>query len=104
MTIEQWLIQHGITRKEYLRQVVNRKVLADGLFMWLSVHAQAQHINIIHPGGIWSSRLSEVPVLTDAAIVLVLCCFLTSPKMTLSDKKEDSFYIMPLSDLREVAD
>ncbi len=98
------MIQHGITRKEYLRQVVNRKVLADGLFMWLSVHAQAQHINIIHPGGIWSSRLSEVPVLTDAAIVLVLCCFLTSPKMTLSDKKEDSFYIMPLSDLREVAD
>ncbi len=43
-------------------------------------------------------------MLTDAAVVLVLCCFLTSPKMTFGDKKEDSFYIMPLSDPREVAD
>ena len=43
-------------------------------------------------------------MLTDAAVVLVLCCFLTSPKMTFSDKKEDSFYIMPLLDPREVAD
>ena len=72
--------------------------------MWLSVHARAQHINIIHLGGIWSSRLLEVPVLTDAAVVLVLRCFLTSPKMTFGDKKEDSFYIMPLPDPREVAD
>ncbi len=97
-------MQHGITRKEYLWQVVNRNVPTDGLFVWLSIHVWAQHINIIHPGGIWSSRLSEVPVLTDATVILVLHCFLTSLKMTLSDKKEDSFYVMPLLDPREVGD
>ncbi len=43
-------------------------------------------------------------MLTDAAVVLVLHCFLTSPKMTFNDKKEDSFHIMPLSDPREAAD
>ncbi len=52
ITIKKWLMDHSITHKEYLRQIVNRCTIVDGLFLWLSVHASQQHINVVHPGGI----------------------------------------------------
>ena len=91
-------MDQGITRKEYLCQIVNRKSVADGLFLWLSVHACQQHLNVLHLRGIWTSRRSEIVVLTDAMITLVVGCFLLSPKMECFSVKDDSFYIKPLHD------
>ena len=104
MTIEQWLMDKGVTHKEYLCWIVNRKSVVDGLFVWLSVHACQQHMNVLHPGGIWTSRSSEVMVLTDATVTLVVGCFLLTPKMECFSVKDDSFYIKPLHDPHLVQD
>ncbi len=97
-TIEKWLMDHGIMCKEYLRHIVNRCTIVDGLFLWLSVHTSQQHVNVVHPGGIWTSRQSEIVVLIDATITLVVNCFLLSPKMDQFSVQDDSFFIKPLSD------
>ena len=97
-TIKKWLMDHSITHKEYLRWIVNRCAIVDRLFLWLSVHASQQHINVVHPGGIWTLRQSEIVVLTDATITLVVNCFLLSPKMECFSVQDDSFFIKPLSD------
>ncbi len=97
-TIKKWLMDHSITCKEYLRQVVSRHTIVDGLFFWLSVHASQQHINVMHPGGIWTLRQSEIMVLTDATITLVVNYFLLSPKMECFSVQDDSFFIKQLSD------
>ena len=103
-TIEKWLMDHSIMCKEYLRCIVNRHTVVDRLFLWLSVHASQQHINVVHPGGIWTSRWSEIVVLTDATITLVVNCFLLSLKMEQFSVQDDSFFIKPLSDPRLVQD
>ncbi len=97
-TNEKWLMDHGIMCKEYLRRVVNRYTIVDRLFLWLSVHASQQYINVLHPGGIWTSRWSEIMVLTDATITLVVNCFLLSPKIEQFSVQDDSSFIKPLSD------
>ncbi len=103
VTIESWLISHRIIRKEYLKHVVNRHLPIDGLFLWLAVWAAEQHVNVLHAGGIWTLRQCEIPVLTDATIVLVLGCFLTSPQMQLGcPKLEDNTYIKPLANAKMV--
>ncbi len=104
MTIEQWLMDKGVTCKEYLYWIVNRKSVVDSLFLWLSVHACQQHMNILHPGGIWTYRSSEVVVLTDAIVTLIVGCFLLTLKMECFSVKDDSFYIKPLYDLHLVQD
>ncbi len=102
--IEQWLMNQGVMRKEYLHHIVNRKSVVDGLFLWLSVHACQQHLNVLHPREIWTSRRSEIVVLMDATITLVVGCFLLSLKMECFSAKDDSFYIKPLHDLCLVQD
>ncbi len=102
--IEQWLMNQGIMCKEYLCRIVNRKSVVDGLFLWLLVHACRQHLNVLHPRGIWTSKRSEIMVLTDATITLVVGCFLLSPKMECFSAKDNSFYIKPLHDPHLVQD
>ena len=104
VTIEQWLMDQSVTHKEYLCCIVNRKSVVDGLFLWLSVHACQQHLNVLHPRGIWTSRRSEIVVLTDATITLVVGCFLQTLKMECFSVKDDSFYIKPLHDPHLVQD
>ncbi len=97
--IEHWLMNHGVTRKEYLRRIVNRRAIPDGLFVWLACWAKHQHLNIVHSNGVWSSRKSEITVLTDATIMLIVNCFLLSLAMQWCNAmKEDPLYIQPLCD------
>ncbi len=77
--IEQWLSEIGMSCRQYLQRVVNKHTPIDGLFLWLSVFMSGCHINIVHVGGIWTSRLSEICVLTDTCIMLILKCFLYVP-------------------------
>ena len=49
-------------------------------------------------------RWSEIVVLTDATITLVVNCFLLSPKMEWFSVQDDSFFIKPLSDPHLVQD
>ncbi len=77
---------------------MHRCTIIDGLFLWLSVHTCQQHINIVYPGGIWTLRQSEIVVLTNATITLVVNCFLLSLKMEQFSVQDDSFFIKPLSD------
>ncbi len=90
-----WLNWYHLTRKQYLRHVVNKNMGADGLFVWLSTHAAQSHLNLVHVSGIWTSWKS---VLTDPTIVLVLGCFLVSPQMTREELKEDPDYVLLLCD------
>ena len=78
----------------------------DGLFPWLAIQGTGWHINIMHAGGIWTSRHSELVVMTNATIVLMLGCFLvTQPIVCGQPVKEDNdIYIKPFADPRSVVD
>ncbi len=55
VAVESWLINYGITKKQYLCFVVNHRKPVDRLFVWLSVHVMQQHVNILHASGVWMS-------------------------------------------------
>ena len=101
-TVGPWLESCGITRKEYLWKIVNKKVPCDGLFVWLASQAKRQHINVFHASGIWTTRKPEIVVMTDPGIILVLKCFLSVAPITLAMLKKDSEYIDSFKDPREV--
>ena len=84
VVIDDWLMCHVITRRQYIRQIVNLKWPVDGLFPWLAVHGRQQHINIMHAAGIWTSHCSELVIMTDATIMLVLHCFLVTLPMAVA--------------------
>ncbi len=65
----------------------------DGWFLWLAVQVVRQHMNLIHTSGIWTSHHSEMTVLTDASIIMIIRCFLVTPKMTCKIGSEDTTYI-----------
>ena len=97
--IESWLISYGITWKQYLCFVVNRRKPIDGLFLWLSVHTMKQHLNVLHASGIWTSRCSDITVLTDASVVLILNCCLVTKQMSREEiQKRDDEYTEQLCD------
>ncbi len=76
--VENWLISYGIMRKQYLHFVVNRRKPINGLFLWLLVHTMRQHINVLYVLGIWISRCSDITIITDTSLVLMLnCCLVT---------------------------
>ena len=101
IAIENWLISYGITKKQYLHFVVNRCKPIDGLFVWLAVHATRNHLNILHASSVWTSRRSDITVLTDASVVLVVNCTLYTPKMSHNAiKKHDDEYVELLCDPR----
>ncbi len=70
--------------------MVNRKSAVDGLFAWLSTVSQNCHLNIVHAKGIWTSRKSDIVVLTDPTVVFVVYCFIASPAMHLTSPSKDS--------------
>ncbi len=72
----------------------------DRLFLWLAVWVVRQHVNLIHASGIWTSCQSEITVLTDASIIIIIECFLVTPKMTHEVDTEDSTYVRLFSDPR----
>ena len=82
VAIEQWLMSYGLLWKQYLHFVVNHHCPIDGLFLWIAVHLHRQHINIMHVLGVWTSRWSDIMVLMDATIILVLNCYLSTYKMS----------------------
>ncbi len=85
-------------KKQYLRHVVNRYHSIDGLFLWLSVNVAKRYLNILHVSGVWTSHRSDVTMLTDATVVLVLNCCLATQCMTREEIKKsvDDEYTMPL--------
>ncbi len=86
--IDEWLFTAGITRKQYLSQVINRGSSIDGLFVWLAAVHMGCHLNIIHGAGIWMTRASETVVMTDCAIVFIIHCFMSTPSMHLTAAKD----------------
>ena len=97
--ISTWLDHLGLSRKQYLRRVVNTSKDIDGLFLWLVLREVQQHINLVHSDGVWTSHKSDITVLTDASIVLVLDCFLHTRKMSrLAVEKADPDYTTLLCD------
>ena len=80
--------------------MVNRRHPVDGLFLWLAVWVVRQHMNLIHASGIWMSCYSEITVLTDASIIMIIGCFLVTPKMTCEVDTEDSTYVRLFSNPR----
>ncbi len=98
-------MNYGIMKKQYLRNVVNRSHTINGLFLWLSVNVTKKHLNILHISGVWTSCRSDITVLTDATVVLVLNCCLATQHMTRDEIKKsvDDEYTMPLRDPRAEA-
>ncbi len=97
--IDSWLLATNTSHAQYMMKVVNCKSAVDGLFLWLSAVSQSCHINLLHAGGLWTTRESETVVMTDPTIVYILQCFLSTPAMHLStlDKNNsmDSEYVAP---------
>ncbi len=85
---------------------MNRHHAIDSLFLWLSVNITRRHLNILHISGVWTSHRSDVTVLTDAMVVLVLNCCLATQHMTRKEIKKsvDDEYTMPLRDPRAKAE
>ena len=55
-----------------------------------------QHLNVLHISEVWTTQHSELPVLTDATVVLILGCFLSTPYMVRTvPKDEDPEYVTP---------
>ncbi len=97
--VENWLISYSIMRKQYLSFVVNRRKLIDSLFLWLLVHTMRQHINVLHVLGVLTSRHSDITILTDASLVLILNCCLVTKYMTREEiQKGDDEYTEWLCD------
>ncbi len=80
--------------------MVNRRCPVDGLFLWLAVWVAKQYVNLIHASGIWTLCHSEITVLTDASIIMIIRCFLVTPKMTCEVDTEDTTYVKLFSDPR----
>ena len=80
-----------------MTKVVNRKSAVDSLFAYLiSAVSQDSHLNVLHTTGIWTTRRSEITVLTDPTIVYIVQCFLATPVMHLAidkNKSSDSEYV-----------
>ncbi len=92
-------MNYGLSKKQYLQFVVNRRKLIDGLFLWLADHVARRHVNVIHASGIWTSSRSDIMVLTDASIVLILNCVLYTKQMSWEAiKKCDNEYTATLCD------
>ncbi len=70
--VNAWLLKEGITFSQYLMHVSTEGTEADGLFVWLATKACAEHINLVHGNGIWTTRASGILDLQDAVIVLTL--------------------------------
>ncbi len=97
-TIDSWLLCTKTSRAQYMTKVVNRKSVVDGLFTWMAAVSQNCHLNILYMTGIWTTRCSEITVLTDPTVVYIVCCFLAMPAMWLvldKDKSTDSEYFTP---------
>ncbi len=95
---DEWIMRADVLRKQYLSRVVNRGLAINGLYVWLAAHSQNHHLNIIHTGGIWTTRASEMVVMMDAALVFIIRCFLstTTMKPTLDhDVSTDSEFLHP---------
>ncbi len=68
----------------------------------LSVYALCKHLNILHVSGIWTSQHSNIMVLTDAIVVLIINCYLSSGEMSHEAiKKQDNIYTDQLHDPRQ---
>ena len=97
--MDSWLLATNTSCAQYMMKVVNCKSAVDGLFLWLSAVSQSCHINLLHTGGLWTTRESETVMITDLTIVYILRCFLSTPAMHLStpDKNAstDSEYVAP---------
>ncbi len=52
-----------------------------------------QHLNVLHTSGIWTSRHSDITVLTDASVVLILNCCLVTKWMSRDEilKRDDEY-------------
>ena len=55
-----------------MMKVMNCKSVVDGLFVWLAVVSQGCHINVLHAGGVWTTQVMEMVVITDPTIVYIL--------------------------------
>ncbi len=102
--VDTWLLDAGVSRKQYLSHVVNCGSAVDGLFVWLAANLMKQHINIIHATRIWTTRASEIVIMTNAALVFIMDCFLVVWKMHLESVKgsdSDSEYIKPFVAVHE---
>ncbi len=98
--VDDWLLLAGVTRCQYLAKVVNCGASIDGLFVWLAVVFSGKHLNIIHAAGIWTLHATEIVVMTDAALIFIIWCFLSMPVIQLSETKSgssdsDSEYLLP---------
>ncbi len=82
VAIKQWLMSYGLSQKQYLHFVVNHHHPIHSLFLWIVVHLHHQHINIMHVSGVWTSQRSDITVLMDATIILVLNCCLSTCKIS----------------------
>ena len=88
--VDDWLLLAGVTRCQYLAKVVNHGASIDRLFVWLAAVFSGKHLNIIHTAGIWTSHATEIMVMTDAALIFIIWCFLSMPAMHLSVAKSGS--------------
>ncbi len=66
----------GLTLKQYITKASNVGTAIDCLFIWLVSWAYAQHMNIIHGDGIWTTHQSAIPDLRDPVLVLTLTGYL----------------------------
>ena len=99
IAVENWLMNYGLSKKQYLQFIVNRIKLIDRLFLWLAIHMAGRHLNVIHTSRIWTSHRSDIMVLTDASVVLILNCVLYTKQMTQEAiKKHDNEYTATLCD------
>ena len=90
-----------------MSQVVNRGAAIDRLFVWLATHSQNQHLNIVHAGGIWTTRASEMVVMTDAALIFIIRYFLSTQKMSAQldhDISSESEFVHPFCHPMEMQD
>ncbi len=56
--------------------------------MRLSAVYSKRHINIVHGGGVWTTRASELVVMMDSTLVFIIRCFLLTPPMCLLSVKD----------------
>ncbi len=96
--VKGWLMNYGITKKQYLRNIVNRHHAIDSLSLWLSVNVAKKYLNILHVSGVWTSHRSGITVLTDATMVLLLNYCLATHHMTRDEIKKSVYdkYTIPL--------
>ena len=72
VVVNEWLLQANTSRAQYMMKVMNHKSVVDRLFVWLAMVSQGCHINVLHAGGVWTTRAMEMFVMTDPTIMYIL--------------------------------